>query len=46
MVLLTIIAFECIMGSLLSWLWFRESYSNREMLGIALMVAGLALTKG
>jgi multidrug transporter EmrE-like cation transporter len=46
MVLLMILAFECIIGLLLSWLWFREGYSNREMLGIALMVAGLALTRG
>jgi drug/metabolite transporter (DMT)-like permease len=45
MVILMIIAFECIAGLLLSWLWFRESYSHREMLGIALIVAGLALTK-
>lgn len=45
MILLMILGFECALGLLFSWLWFRESYTVKELIGLALIVAGVGLTK-
>jgi small multidrug resistance pump len=45
MILLLILGSECLLGLLASWLWFQEKYSNRELVGFGLIIAGVALTK-
>jgi multidrug transporter EmrE-like cation transporter len=45
MILLMILGFESALGLLMSWLWFQESYTVKEVLGLALIVAGVGLTK-
>lgn len=45
MILLLILACECAIGLMLSWLWFGESYKLTEIVGFTLIVVGIGLVK-
>ncbi|MFN7923186.1 MAG: hypothetical protein U0Q16_24000 [Bryobacteraceae bacterium] len=46
LILLLILGCECALGLVLSWTWFAERYTARELIGFALIIAGVGLVKG
>ena len=45
LILLLILGIESALGLMISWGWFHETYSPKEIVGFALIIIGIGLLK-